>query len=373
MTARRRLLELSSSVAVAYAARLLGDAGWDVVKVEPSGGDAGRRTGSRWAAAEGAAFAALNAGKRSVFATPEEIGRLANQADVVIGDFRESSLATLGLDTSCIEELRPRAAIVSVTPFGLTGPKAAWAATELTIQAASGLMFLTGEADQPPQQLAPYQAELTGGVTAAAAALAALRLIERNEPSRIDISLQEVMATHTFQATGPYAYYGEVARREQRIKAGLRMVPTSDGYVYCAPGAVNSMRMDGIAQLLDEPRLAEDRFQTAEGRMQHWEEFLELFVPPFREKPAQEWFEKAEALHMTFALVQAVEDLFGCPQLESREFLHDIEADAVTYRIPLLPYLTNSPEVRRETASVPAAGADTAVVLNDWLTHSNGK
>ncbi|MCB9484140.1 MAG: CoA transferase [Dehalococcoidia bacterium] len=368
---RRRLLELSSSIAAAYAARLLADAGWDVVKVEPVGGDPARHQPSRWGGAEGAAHVALNAGKHSIHATPEEIARLAAQADVVVGDFRASSLGALGLNVASFQELRPRGAVVSVTPFGLTGPKADWAATELTVQAASGLMFLTGEADQPPQQLAPYQAELTGGVMAAAAALAALRVVERDEPSRIDISLQEVMATHTFQATGPYAYYGEVARREQRIKAGLRMVPTSDGYVYCAPGAVNSMRMDGIAQLLDEPRLAEERFQTAEGRMQHWDEFLELFVPPFRDKTAQEWFERAEAMHMTFALVQAVEDLFACPQLESREFLREVATEGgATYRLPLLPYLTNSAEARREPAHVHATGADTANVLNDWLTTS---
>ena len=49
--------------------------------------------------------------------------------------------------------------------------------------------------------------------------------------------------------------------------------------------------------------------------------FLELFVPPFRERTAQEWFERAEALHMTFALVQSVDDLFACPQLDARHLL----------------------------------------------------
>src|SRR5690606_36527608 len=103
------------------------------------------------------------------------------------------------------------------------------------------LMFLTGESSQAPQQLAPYQAELTGGLVGAATALATLRVPAPAGPLRVDLSIQESMVAHTYQATGPYAYYGEVARREQRVKAGLRMVPTRDGYVYCAPGAVNSM------------------------------------------------------------------------------------------------------------------------------------
>ncbi len=83
------------------------------------------------------------------------------------------------------------------------------------------------------------------------------------------------------------------------------MVPAQDRFVYCAPGALATMRMDGIAQLLDEPRLAEERFQTAEGRMDNLDEFVGLFAPPFRNRTAQEWFERAEAMHMTFALVQS--------------------------------------------------------------------
>ncbi|MCK9496364.1 MAG: CoA transferase [Dehalococcoidia bacterium] len=377
MTHPRRVLELSSSIAGAYASRLLGDLGWDVVMVEPSEGDPRRRTPSRWGTAHGAAFAAMSAGKRSVVASAEDIERLAAQADVVVGDFRARPLGQIGLGVDAFERLAPGHAVVSVTPFGLTGPKRGWEASDLTVEAASGLMFLTGEADQPPQQLAPYQAELTGGVMAASAALAALRLGEEHEVARIDVSLQEAMATHTFQAVGPYVYYGEVARREQRIKAGLRMVPTSDGYVYCAPGAVNSMRMDGIAQLLDEPRLAEERFQTAEGRMTHWDEFIELFVPPFRQKTAQEWFEAAEALHMTFALVQTIEDLFGCPQLGSRDFLRDVTTeDGRTLTVPLLPYITSSPEVRNASSpvpSVPAVGEHTAEVLGEWLSGATAR
>ena len=91
--------------------------------------------------------------------------------------------------------------------------------------------------------------------------------------------------------------------------------------MYCAPGAVAAMRMDGIAELLSEPRLAAERFQTAEGRMQNWDEFVALFVPPFRARTAQEWFERAEAMHMTFALVQTIDDLFVCPQLGARGLL----------------------------------------------------
>ncbi len=369
MTNTRRALDVTTGVAPAYASRLLSDLGWDVVKIEPSDGDPIRRLSSRWGGAEGAAFEALNAGKRSATVDATELAKLVGAADVVLGDFRPRALAAMGVATDALTAWSPRHSVVSVSPFGLTGPKSTWAATELTVQAASGMMFLTGESHEPPQQLAPYQAELTGGAAAAAAALATLRAPGESAPLRIDVSSHEAMVSHTFrEGLVPYAYYGEVGRREQRIKAGLRMVPTSDGYVYCAPGAVGSMRMDGIAQLLDEPRLAEERFQTAEGRMQHWDEFFALFVPPFKTKTAREWFEGAEALHMTFALVQTIDDLFTCPQLEERDFLHEVPSpsgDAL--RMPLLPFKSTSTEPSPPRPAPARPGEHTVEVLGEWL------
>jgi crotonobetainyl-CoA:carnitine CoA-transferase CaiB-like acyl-CoA transferase len=150
------------------------------------------------------------------------------------------------------------------------------------------------------------------------------------------------------------------------------MAPASDRFVYCAPGAVSSMRMDGIAVLLDVPELAEERFQTAEGRMANYEEFVDLFVPPFQKRTAQEWFERAEAMHMTFALVQTVEDLFACPHLDAREFWRTTEAaDGAPIRIPGRPFRSvGGPEpVTRPAPATP--GADTEEVLVEWLSPIN--
>src|SRR5690606_3698413 len=122
---------------------------------------------------------------------------------------------------------------------------------------------------QAPQQLPPYAAAITGGIAGATAALAAARSARADGVvRRVDVSTVEAMASHTYSQTSAYVYRGEVHRREQREKQALRMVPASDGYVYCAPGAVANVDMRGVAELIGEPRLAEERFQTAEGRMQ---------------------------------------------------------------------------------------------------------
>ena len=238
---------------------------------------------------------------------------------MVVGDFSEAGREEAGLPADAFEAVSPRLATVSVSAFGLEGPKASWAASDIVVQAASGLMFLTGEWDQPPMQLPPYAAAMAGGLAGGSAALVAARTARREgAPQRADVAMLEALAGHTYGQTSAYAYRGEVARRERRIKQALRMVPASDRFVYCAPGAVASVPMTGVAKLIDEPRLAEERFQTAEGRMQHYEEYLTLFVPPFRERTAQQWFEEAERLHLTFALVQTIDDLFACPPAPKR-------------------------------------------------------
>lgn len=374
MTARRlRALDISCGVGAAYAAKLLAELDWDVVKYEPPGGDPLRARVSRWGGGAGGAFAFVNQGKRGVSGAPAGLlPELAAAADVVIGDFSPPGLTQAGLDPGTADALVPGLAVVSVSPFGLTMPKASWAASDLVVQAASGMLYMTGEWDQPPQQLAPDQAALLGGVTGASAATVAASLGRRTGTVQYaDIATVETLASFAYSAVSQYVHHGEVTAREQRIKAGLRMVPAQDRFVYCAPGAVAAMRMDGIAELLSEPRLAAERFQTAEGRMQNWDEFVALFAPPFRTRTAQEWFERAEAMHMTFALVQTVDDLFVCPQLGARGLLRDVPGrDGVTLRLPGRPFRIDGTPSLELRAAPAEPGCDTAEVVADWTQQA---
>jgi crotonobetainyl-CoA:carnitine CoA-transferase CaiB-like acyl-CoA transferase len=370
VSARRpRALDVSCGVGAAYTAKLLAELDWDVVKYEPPGGDPLRARVSRWGGGTGGAFAFVNQGKRGVSGAPGELlPALAAAADVVVGDFSPSGLAAAGLDEELADALVPAQAVVSVSPFGLTPPRASWTASDLVVQAAGGLLYLTGEWDQPPLQMAPDQAALLGGTAGASAAILAGGLGRKTGAVRYtDISMVETVASFAYSAVSGYVHHGEVAAREARVKAGLRMVPAQDRFVYCAPGALATMRMDGIAQLLDEPRLAEERFQTAEGRMDHWDEFVGLFAPPFRTRPAQEWFERAEAMHMTFALVQTVDDLFDCPQLGARGLLRPLPGPGGAQLLaPARPFRidgTASLDLRPAPAE---PGADTAEVRKDW-------
>jgi crotonobetainyl-CoA:carnitine CoA-transferase CaiB-like acyl-CoA transferase len=103
--------------------------------------------------------------------------------------------------------------------------------------------------------------------------------------------------------------------------------------------------------------------------MRNWDEFVALFAPPFRARTAQEWFERAEARHMTFALVQTVDDLFDCPQLTARGLLRPLPGPGgAKLRAPGRPFRIDgspAPELRPAPAE---PGCDTAEVRRDWAS-----
>ncbi|HEY7270617.1 MAG TPA: CoA transferase [Dehalococcoidia bacterium] len=366
-----RALDVSAGVGAAYTAKLLAEAGWDVLKVETAAGDPLRRQESRWGEGAAGAFAFVNYGKRSVVvADRATLTALAVKADVVVGDFSPQGCEASPVTPSDYRQLEPKLAIVSVSAFGLTGPRAGWASSDLVAQAASGLLFLTGEWDQPPMQLPPYAAAMAGGLAAASATLAAARAARRDgAPRRVDVSMVEALAAHTYQSTSRYVYRGHVMRREQRVKQALRMVPASDRFVYCAPGAIATVDMKGVSKLIGVPELAEERFQTAQGRMENWDEYLRLFVPPFAARTAMEWFEEAEMLDLTFALVQTIDDLFACPQLEARNFFREVPGrQGKPVRVPGAPFQVHRGPGPSLRPAPSRPGEHTAEVLREWLS-----
>ena len=143
--------------------RLLADLGADVVKVEPPGGDPGRRLG-RHAGDSGHPDDSLtwwfqNRGKRSVVLDLDDrVGRrqlqqLVSGADVVLESFDPGWLEERGLGPEALIGQHPGLVVTSVTPFGRTGPHAGHRATDLTLAAASGMAWLTGDPDRPPLRL----------------------------------------------------------------------------------------------------------------------------------------------------------------------------------------------------------------------------
>ena len=241
-----RVLDLSDDRGQ-LAGYLLAVLGAEIITVETPEGNASRRVGPFLDDEPGLERSlthfAYNRGKRSVVLDPADPGSsdalrgLIAGADVLIESGRPGQLKTFGLDAQLVSDINPALVHAQITAFGSTGPKADWAATDLTVMASSSTMALTGDADRAPVRLSSPQAFLMG--SAAAASGVVLALMERSRSGlgqRVDASAQAAAALATQGGVLAAAVGAPVSTRQSGgLKAGiieLRLVyPCADGYV----------------------------------------------------------------------------------------------------------------------------------------------
>jgi len=227
---------------------ILADLGADVIAVEPPDGSSARRlgpfAGDQRDVEQSLYWWAYSRNKRGVMldlenndSDRERFRDLVRTADVVIESFEPGYLDQIGLGYQQLSAINPGLVLVSITPFGQTGPKAHWAATDLTALASSGVLLITGDGDRPPVHVPGGQAALHAGGEAAVGALAALAARDRDgHGQHVDVSMQTaaMMATQSFILTD--GWRGDpVTRIAGGVVAGplrIRFVyPCKDGYV----------------------------------------------------------------------------------------------------------------------------------------------
>jgi crotonobetainyl-CoA:carnitine CoA-transferase CaiB-like acyl-CoA transferase len=231
-------------------ARLLGELGADVIKVEPPGdGDATRSNGPFFQGEEGANNSlywwAMNAGKRSVTlqlkleAGRELLRQLVATADIIVETNVPGEAKAVGLDYASVEAANPGAILVSITNFGQSGPYAKWAATDIVGSAMGGHMHLNGDDEHGPVRTAAPQAFTQANVQAAVGAMVALyaRGVNGGVGQHVDVSMQEAMANamdhaqQTWDIRGVNTYGPGILRQGSGIRGAQYLFETSDGWL----------------------------------------------------------------------------------------------------------------------------------------------
>jgi crotonobetainyl-CoA:carnitine CoA-transferase CaiB-like acyl-CoA transferase len=217
------------------AGQLLAQVGARVYLVEPPEGSPARRHGLGWSA--------FGRGKRSIVIDPTsangraEIFGVLRGADIIVHDHPPGSPALHTLSDAELGELNPSAIRVYITPFGMDGPKAQRAATDLTIAAASGQMALSGDERHPPLRIPVPQVMHNAAAEAAMGALVALEARRRTgRGQRVDVSAQQAMLACTQSTCLAAAVNASTYRRcgDGSIQPPIRvrmMFPAADGWV----------------------------------------------------------------------------------------------------------------------------------------------
>ena len=295
-----RVLDLSRVLAGPWATQLLADYGAEVTKVErPGSGDDTRCWGPPFEADGTAAyFSAANRNKRSVavdIAAGEGaalVRRMAARSHVVVENFKAGGLARYGLDHESLSADHPALVTCSVTGFGQTGPAAARPGYDYLVQAAGGLMSITGEPDGPPLKVGVAVADLFTGLYAVTAILAALREAEATGRGRhLDVALHDCqLAMLANQASSALAT-GRAPRRLGNQHPSIVPYQTfdaSNGPVVLAVG--NDAQFRAFARAAGEGGLADDpRFATNAARVENRDALIARLVPIMASRTAADW------------------------------------------------------------------------------------
>lgn len=372
-----RVLELAHGVAGPFCGKLLAGLGADVLKIEPPTGDQARREGPFPGdlphAERSGQFLHLNTNKRGATLDLQAaegqsiLGHLLAGADVAIMDWRPSDLAALGLDPAALRDRYPRLILVSVTGFGLSGPYADYAASELVACALSGYMMLTGLPEREP--IKPYGSLLgyQAGLHSAIGALAALMERERTGVGAlVDVSAMEAGSFLLGGIQQTAHFFGERVKRNGARNVGMppaagypsTIRPCCDGHVHCH---LNARNRDLLGVLVPNPRWeAPDLLDTMMGHADEIDAILDEWLA---DKDKFSVAAMAQELRLPFTEVLTPAEVVATPHFQERESFIEVEHPATGPVLQPGPPFRMS-EIPWQSGSAPLLGEHNAEVLS---------
>ncbi|WP_326557589.1 CaiB/BaiF CoA transferase family protein [Micromonospora sp. NBC_01796] len=290
--------DFSRILAGPYATMLLADLGAEVIKVEGPAGDDTRTWMPPVRDDVSTYYLGINRNKRSIaldLRSAEDLAaarELARRADVMIENFKPGGLRRFGLDYDSVAAGNPGVIYASISGFG-TGGGAALPGYDLMVQAISGLMSLTGDADGSPYRAGISVFDVMAGLHASIGILAALHHRDRGgEGQHVEVNLLSSALSGLVNHSSGYVAGGVVPYRMGNAHPSLfpyEPLPTSDGELIVIAGNDGQFRklceVLGLPELVDDPRFGRNQDRTA-----HREELRPLLVERLRTRTRDEWF-----------------------------------------------------------------------------------
>ena len=366
-----RVAEFCSTAAGPFCAMLLADMGAEVVKIEPPEGD-GLRQWPPINQGYSENFASLNRGKKSVVLDLKDPSsaviarRIVQDCDVLIENNRPGVMQRLGLGYEQLRTEHPDLVYCSISAFGQTGPRASEAGFDLTIQAAAGVMSVTGEPDGAPVKCGVPIADFTSGLYGAYAIAAALSVV-RGGGGGAHIDVPMFGCTLAVAALQTSEYFG-TGRNPRRLgsahprNAPYQAFKAADGYFALAAG--NQQLWLKVVAAVDMPELASDeRFTTTTERATHQEALRVLLETRFSLQPVAHWLDVFRVAGVPHSPINDYEQALADPQVEAMQWVQPLTmpngVETRTFGSPLR--INGEPAVLR--SGPPALGEHTQEVM----------
>jgi len=361
-----RVLDLTAKYGY-YCGKLLADLGADVIKIEPPGGDEGRRMGPFYHDVvhpeTSLHWMYYNTSKRSItlnLETAEGVGlfkRLAEGADFVLESFRPGFMSSLDLGYDSLARAHEGVIVVSISPFGQTGPYSDFCSSDLVVWGMGGLMAYVGTEDRPVRIGVP-QAAILGGLHAAAASMIAYYHRElTGKGQHVDVSMQEACIHSLYPAAESWYLNRQMTTRVETAGEFIRPAPHGPlrtRYIWpCKDGHVCMHLLGGANQGQAKSSTVITKWAIREGyalelKGYDWsrydsstitpEERLRLeeaIIPFLLTKTKEELYQAARSSGILLLPSYTVRELTESPQLAGRGFWVDVDypamGEAITY------------------------------------------
>ena len=317
-----------------YATLLLAKAGADVIKIEPLQGEPLRRRAAPGKSAT-LPFAMLNQNKRAVTLNlkhargRELLFAMVRRADVLLENFSPGTMDDLGVGYAVLKEINPRLIYATGTGFGISGPDRDNLAMDLTIQAASGIMSVTGAPDGPPMKAGPTLVDFMGGIHLYGAIMTALYDREKSGQGRlVEVAMQETVYSSLAASFEYYHRTGNPPPRTGNRQAGLstapyNVYPTNDGHV--AIHIVTEGHWKNLTVAMGREELQSDpRFATNADRIAHMDAVDAVVADWTRTLGKMDVFARTKSLRIPCAPVRTAPEVMNDPHMHERGMLERV-------------------------------------------------
>jgi len=377
-----RILDFSQVLAGPAATNAFAMLGADIIKIEnPKSGDQFRtlmKTERFDDYGMSPGFMSLNTGKRSLAIdlkhprAKDVIFRLLENADVVVENFRAGVIDKLGFGYEAMRAAKPDIVYCSISGYGQEGPKAGAPAYDGAIQAASGMMSVTGHKELGPTRTGYTVVDMSTAMSAAFAIASALyRRRETGEGQYLDVSMMDTAIWMQSPLLSAHVVGGQQfelnGNNSPAMTPTSNVFPTSDGYVQITGLTEDHAR--GIVDALELNAEADPRLQNTKTMGENHDAVRELFAEAMSKKPLKHWLEELSARKVPHAPIQSYPDVLADPQLQHREILVEAsvphgaaEAAGETVSLVGSPFMADNdgPTI---SGPPPALGEQTDTVL----------
>jgi crotonobetainyl-CoA:carnitine CoA-transferase CaiB-like acyl-CoA transferase len=358
-----RIIEICNVAAGPFCGLLLADMGADVIKIEPPGTGDTLRSWSPITDGYSENFAALNRNKRSVTLNlKDEKDRrkamaLIRNADVLIENNRPGVMGRLGLAYDAMRDINPRLVYCSISAYGQTGPRSQEGGFDLTLQAMSGLMSVTGEENGAPVKCGVPVCDFAAGLYAAFSVLAALRKAESDGVgAHIDVSM--LGATLGISALQTSQFFGSGENPVKLGSAHPRNAPYQifrcrDGYFGMAAG--NDSLWKAVCAVIHRDELRHDaRFTDTTARAANQDALRIILEGIFKAEGADTWLARFREAGVPCAPINRYSDVLADPQVEHMDWVQPLQlpngAQTRTFASPVRFDARTAPIRRRPPA-----------------------